>query len=96
MTNDSLVFYVSFPIKGDDWQVQCSLTASCDDPLILDGDEKTDVIRIMHAKFGGVTLDESAWRELLKEHDLLSGFCEQMMTYLSYLTWTLSKPIAKA
>lgn len=98
MISDSLIFYISFPIKGEEWQVQCSLTALCDDPeahIVID-DEQVEVVRVVSAKLEDVSLDEKAWRELLREHGLLSDFCEQLMTYLSFLTWTLSKPMAKA
>jgi len=104
MVDDSMVFYVSFPVAGQDWQVQCSLTSIKDDPYWTKTDpyidesdyEEAEIVRVVCAEKGDIRLDEKSWKELLRHHDLLADFCEQLMAYLSYLTWTMTKPIAEA
>lgn len=93
---DSLVFYMEFPIADATWSVQCCVTnmSVSDDGYHFN--EEADIVRVMNAKHNRIRLDERSWKALLDENDLLGEFCERMLSYLSFLMWTIEKPMAEA
>jgi len=95
MTKNSLIFFVDFPVGGATWKIQCSVTNFGDEGILLP-EEDIDVVRIMNAQHNGVRLDESSWKALLEDNNLLGSFCEKMLSTLSFVQWTLSGPMAEA
>ncbi len=89
MNNDSFVFHVNFPVQDVKWRVQCSVT-------LLSENVPVDTVRILDAMYNGIRLDERSWKELLRQHGLISEFCSEMMDYVSLLLWSLSGPVAEA
>jgi hypothetical protein len=98
-----MIFHMNFEIDRANWEVQCIVTNVINEyeqakahALISHGDEDVATVQVMHAKYDDLRLDEHAWRMLLREHDLTSTFCTEVMNYLSFLLWTMTHPRAQA
>ena len=94
MDSSLLTFFMEYRIEGVHWRVEC--TAQTFDVGDQDNDVDVDLVKVTCASCTGVRLDEDSWKALLKEHGLVTEFCEQMLSTLAMMQWSLNGPAGEA